>query len=153
MLEDDYGYFFCCVVALSGCLGTGSVPISANASPGQDLMPPSFAGNFFTEICLVTAPSFEGVPNAIAGEPFTQNSKTGTYYHNFADLSIKVHEQGCSLVFKSELDVDKTITKLAHGTRKNAKNWSVEIGRNISVTSRPSPDGRGRYYRMSIPRS
>lgn len=141
------------IVALSGCLGTASVPISTNASPGEGLIPPSFAGNFFTEICLVTAPSFEGVPNAIAGEPFTQNSNTGTYYHNFSDLSIKVHEQGCSLVFKSDLDVDETVAELARGTAKNAKNWGVEIPRNISITSNASPDGKGRYYRMSIPRS
>lgn len=138
---------------LTGCMGTSAVVQSADARPGDDLIPPSFAGNFFTEICLTTAPSFEGVPQAIAGEPFVQHSEYGTYYHKFADLSIKVSDYGCSLVFRSDVGVDATISELAKGVTKNAANWGVTIPRNLDITSREAPYGVGRLFRIGLPRS
>ncbi|WP_220801417.1 hypothetical protein [Roseobacter sp. OBYS 0001] len=140
------------VLVLAGCAGSPRVAQSPNAQPGSELLPPSFAGNFFTEVCLTTAPSFEKVPQAIASDPFVQDQKTGTYFHKFANLSIKVSDYGCSLVFKSVLSIDETVAELAAGTTKNAANWGVEIPRNIEVTSNPSPDGKGRYFRISVPR-
>jgi hypothetical protein len=139
-------------LALSGCLNSASVAESPNARPGKNLIPPDFAGNFFTEVCLVTAPSFEGVAGAIAGEPFVRHKQTGTYFHKFADLSIKVSDYGCSLVFKSELSKDETLAGLAAGVTKNAKNWNVTVPRNLDITSNPSPDGKGRYFRIGLPR-
>lgn len=139
-------------LASAGCVSSSGVARSADAEPGVDLIPPSFAGNFFTEICLTTAPSFERVGQAIAGEPFVQNSGTGTYYHKFADLSIKVSDYGCSLVFKSEMSVDDTLSELAKGVTKNASNWGVTIPKNLDITSRPSPTGDGRYFRIGLPR-
>ncbi|WP_299917511.1 hypothetical protein [uncultured Roseobacter sp.] len=139
-------------LVLAGCAEGQWTPQSPNARPGSDLLPPSFAGNFFTEICLTTAPSFEKVQQAIAGEPFVQDQKTGTYFHKFADLSIKVSDYGCSLVFKSELSIDETVSELATGVTKNAANWGVDIPPNIDVTSDASPDGRGRYFRIGVPR-
>ena len=136
-------------VVLSGC---ADIQVSPDAAPGKNLIPPSFAGNFFTEICLTTAPDFEGVPQAIAGEPFVQHSETGTYFHQFADLSIKASERGCSLVFRSEMSIDETLSELANGTVKNAANWGVTIPRNIDVISYPDPDGNGRYFRIGLPR-
>jgi hypothetical protein len=145
---------FFLTISLSGCINTTHVPVpeSAVARPGEDLIPPSFAGNFFTEICLTTAPDFQNVPQAISGEPFIRHSETGTYYHRFSDLSIKVAGYGCSLVFKSELSIDETISELANGVAMNAENWGVQIPRNLDITSNPSPDGKGRYYRIGLPR-
>ena len=136
-------------LAFSGCF---NVAESANARTGGSLIRSDFAGNFFTEICLITAPNFQEVPQAIAGEPFYRHQETGTYFHKFADLSIKVSEYGCALVFKSELSIDETISGLAAGTAKTAKKWNVTLPRNLDITSHPSPDGRGRYFRIGLPR-
>lgn len=140
------------VLILSACMRDTVVPLSPNAEPGADLIPPDFAGNFFTEVCLTTAPEFIDVPQAIAGEPFVQHQETGTYFHKFADLSIKVSDYGCSLVFKSEAGVDETISALAKGVKQNAANWGVKIPRNLDVTSHAAPDGTGRYFRIGLPR-
>ena len=140
-------------MSLTGCVSPSGVAESPNAGPGPNLIQPDFAGNFFTEICLTTAPSFERVGQAISGEPFVRNQSTGTYYHKFANLSIKVSDYGCSLVFKSELNIDETISGLAQGVTQNAENWGVTIPRNLDITSNPSPDGNGRYYRIGLPRS
>lgn len=140
------------LLSLVGCVKEVGLLQSPNAEPGSNLIPPSFAGNFFTEICLTTAPSFENVPQAISGEPFVQHQETGTYFHKFADLSIKVHDYGCSLVFKSEMSVGETISELAKGVAKSAENWGVEIPRNMDITSKKSPDGNGRYFRIGLPR-
>ena len=140
-------------IGLGGCNVHSGVAQSSSATPGTDLIPPSFAGNFFTEICLTTAPSFDGVPQAIAGEPFVQHSETGTYFHKFADLSIKVTDLGCSLVFKSSLSVDATLEELAKGVTKNAENWGVTIPRNLHISSRPAPEGDGRYFLVRLPNS
>ena len=140
------------VSLVAGCVTAAGVAQSPNARPGHDLIPPSFAGNFFTEICLSTAPSFDNVPQAISGEPFVQDQVTGTYFHKYADLSIKVSDYGCSLVFQSELGIDETIAELAKGVRMNSENWGVEIPWNIDITSIPSPLGNGRYYRIGLPR-
>jgi hypothetical protein len=140
-------------MSLTGCVNPSRVAESPNAGPGSNLIQPDFAGNFFTEVCLTTAPDFVRVGQAIAGEPFVRNQSTGTYYHKFADLSIKVSDYGCSLVFKSELSIDETISGVAQGVAKNAENWGVTIPRNLDITSNPSPDGKGRYYRIGLPRS
>lgn len=137
----------------TGCAPNVNVAQSLEASPGPDLIPPSYAGNFFTEICLTTAPSFSGVPRAIAGEPFVQHTGTGTYYHKYADLSIKVSEYGCSLVFRSEMSIDDTIAELAKGTAKNLENWGLTLPDNLDITSYASPRGNGRYFRIGAPRS
>ena len=144
--------FVLLALALTGCLNVAGVAESPNARPGKNLIPPGLAGNFFTEVCLVTAPNFEEVPQSIAGEPFIRHQETGTYFHKFADLSIKVSDYGCSLVFKSELSIDETISGLAAGVTKNAQNWNVTIPRNLDITSDPSPDGNGRYFRIGLPR-
>ncbi|MCG7492923.1 hypothetical protein [Thalassobius sp. Cn5-15] len=141
------------ILLVSACMKGVGVSLSPNAQPGEDLIPPSYAGNFFTEVCLRTAPNFTGVPQAISGEPFVQHQETGTYFHKFADLSVKVSDYGCSLVFKSEADVDNTIAELAKGVTKNAANWNVQIPRTLDVTSNASPDGKGRYFRIGLPRS
>ena len=139
-------------LAFSGSANIASIAESSNIHPGKNLIRPDFAGNFFTEICLVTAPNFLEVPQAIAGEPFFRHKKTGTYFHKFADLSIKVSDYGCSLVFKSESSIDETISGIAAGVTKNAKSWNVTVPRNLDITSNPSPDGSGRYFRIGLPR-
>ncbi|MGR3839594.1 MAG: hypothetical protein ACU0A2_14705, partial [Cognatishimia sp.] len=52
---------------------------------------------------------------------------TGTYYHKFADLSIKVSDYGCSLVFRSEMSIDDTIAELAKGTAKTLKTGDLHF--------------------------
>jgi hypothetical protein len=151
MLKPRFSVFLITFFVASCVKGVG-VEQSASAQPGQDLIPPSFAGNFFTEICLTTAPSFENVSHAISGEPFVQHQKTGTYFHKYADLSIKVSDYGCSLVFKSGLGVDETLSELAKGVSMNAENWGVKIPRNIDISSNASPDGKGRYFRVGLRR-
>jgi len=137
-------------LALAGCASAIGIERSPTASPGPNLIPPSFAGNFFTEICLTTAPGFEGAHKAIAGEPFVQHEVSEIFFHKFADLSIKVSEKGCSLVFRSELGIDETVAGLAEGVTKNAANWGVTIPRNIEVTSNPAAHGEGRYFRIGL---
>jgi hypothetical protein len=152
LLKSKFSVFLF-VLALVGCGDLAVIRESPDARPGENLIPPEFAGNFFTEICLVTAPSFDRVPQAISGEPFVRHATTGTYFHKFADLSIKVSDYGCSLVFRSEMSVDETISGLAAGVQKNAANWDVVIPRNLDITSKPSPISTGRYFRIGLPRT
>jgi hypothetical protein len=78
-------------------------PSLPTAGPGTTLVGPAVAGNLFVDICLANLPDFTGTPAALALEPFTQNTGTGTYYHDTLNLSIKlVTENGepkCSIVF------------------------------------------------------
>jgi hypothetical protein len=83
-------------------------PSAPDAGPGERLPTATAAGTLFANVCLATAPSFVAAPLALFTEPFTQNSTTGTYYHNSLNLSFKLIDNGgslrCSLVFAAAGD-------------------------------------------------
>jgi len=139
-------------IAVSGCSAPIDFPESADARPGQNLVSPSAAGSLFAEVCLRTAPSFQTALQVISDAPYVKNSETDVYYHKFDNLSFKVGEYGCSMVFRSDLSIDQTLSGMANGTVQVANRWNIEVPRNIDVTSRPSADGNGRLYTIGLPR-
>jgi hypothetical protein len=113
----------CAGLALIGLMGCDPVtpPVrmvvegaatAPDAGPGQTLTTASAAGKLFAEVCLATAPSFVAAPLALSVQPFTQNSTTGTYYHNSLNLSFKLLDRdsglACSLVFAAAGEPDQT---------------------------------------------
>lgn len=89
-------------------------PSAPDADPGEQLPTAAAAGTLFANVCLATAPSFVAAPLALLTEPFTQNSTTGTYYHDNLNLSFKLIDEGgrlrCSLVFAAAGDPDAVYT-------------------------------------------
>ncbi|MGB1234358.1 MAG: hypothetical protein ACPG5U_01335 [Planktomarina sp.] len=116
--------------------------------PGNSLPSPRLAGEIFANVCLKTLPRFAGAKTAIAAYPFTQHPTSGTYYHDFENLSVKLHNDTCSMVFGSPSDPAAVIPQLAQGTKATIN----PVPRNIDITSRPGPDGL-RYFRMGIKKS
>lgn len=134
------------LLALSGCAETPTaIPVSASAGPGAQVLSAFDAGVIFADACLIRGPNFKGAAEGLRPHGFTQNAGTGTYFHNRANLSVKVRPAECSMVYGSKGPVDATVSGFAKGTASLAPNPP----RNITVTSRVEADGL-RYFRVGI---
>ncbi len=132
--------------AFCACAAQGqTVSKSPDAGPGQRLLSPYDAGVIFADTCLIRGPNFEDAEEGVRVHNVTQNSETGTYYHNAANLSVKVANGQCSLVFATDKQVDDTVFQLAQGTVSMV--YPVPAG--VDVTSRVEADGL-RYFRIAI---
>ena len=76
----------------------------------------------------------------------TQNSRTGTYYHNTGNLSVKVTQKQCSLVFGTNVPIDDVVDGAAKGTISIT---GPKPPKGIEITSKVAPDGL-RYFRFAI---
>lgn len=120
------------------------IPVSARAAPGESWPSPTLAAEIFARVCIETAPSFDGAVPALAAYPVVQHATTGTYYNRFENLSVKLFDGKCSLVFASPVGPEAVIPELAQGTLK-------ALGRRpppgIDITSRRIND-RVTHFRM-----
>ena len=134
--------------ALAGCVGSDTqVSSKPNAGPGTQFTTPVEAGRIFAKACVLTEPTFKGAEKALLTYPITHSSTTGTYYHNSDNLSVKVHQGTCSLVFGANKSTDAVIDGLARGSMSVAP----ELPRDIDITSHKGPDGVT-YFRLGLER-
>ena len=76
-----------------------TVPVSATAGPSARIVTPAFASEVIRTACIATRPDFRGTERALAQMGgFVQNARTGTYFSQTHDLSVKLIENRCSLV-------------------------------------------------------
>lgn len=122
------------------------IPVNAGAGPGKSHPSPTLAAEIFAKVCIETAPGFQGAIPALANYPMVQNATTGTYYNRFENLSVKLFDGKCSLVFGSPAGPKAVIPELASGT---VKALGKRPPPGIDITSRAAPDGL-RYFRMVI---
>jgi len=101
------------LLALSACADPQRVPAqaetpalsrSASAGPGSKSVPASQALKYFTSLCGQIGNGRPSVEAAAAANGFVQNTKTTTYYHSQNNLSVKLADQNCSIVFVSKDD-------------------------------------------------
>lgn len=123
----------------------GSIPTSATAGPGSVEMSAFDAGVIFADTCLIRGANFEHATEGLRVHNMTQNSATGTYFHNRSNLSVKVTSQQCSMVFATSQPMDEVVAALAQGTTS----IQPDVPRGIDISSRPWPDGQ-RYFRVAI---
>ena len=135
------------VFLVVGACATVAQTISESpaAGPGEDYMEPYDAGVIFADTCLIRGSGFEDALEGLRVHNVTRNSTTGTYYHNTANLSVKVTSQECSLVFATRVDKSEVISGLAKGTVSMIPNPP----RSISVTSHEMDDGKT-YFRVGV---
>lgn len=103
--------FGACLLALSACDATPpavqavpEVTRSAVAGPGSLPASAAVATQAFTALCGLAGQGRESVEAAAARNGFVQNTRTTTYYHQQYDLSVKLTDTACSIVFVSEED-------------------------------------------------
>jgi len=135
-----------CAATLSAC---ATPPVSDAAGPGAIPADPSAAGLLFANTCMATAPQFAGLPAAVASYPFTQNARTGTYYHNQQNLSIKRLGQGadgyCSMVVGS----DKSMADTAVAFSEAVTATNPVSGTSITLGAGPQVNGLS-YFNARI---
>jgi hypothetical protein len=102
----------------------------------------------FARVCLLTTPAFAGAPRVISEYPFTQSAQTGTYFHNQLDLSIKVTDERCSLVFVTLESPDTFVPGVSRGTARHVS--PSEMPDDIHFSSRVHEQGRT-YVHISVP--
>ncbi|WP_299688982.1 hypothetical protein [uncultured Tateyamaria sp.] len=95
------------LLALTACDdGAGPAPNapepifrSASAEPGSANTPVRFARTVLQTACIDTQPDFQGATRALArAGGFAQSAKTGTFFHQRYDMSVKVVPGRCSMV-------------------------------------------------------
>ena len=82
--------------------GSGRVQRAADAAPGERPVPAARAVQYYSALCGQAANGRRAVEAAAGANGFVQNTKTGTYYHPQDNLSVKLTENICSMVFASE---------------------------------------------------
>jgi len=106
-----FGIICAAILTLAACDGPQSAPSasgtstlarSASAGPGSKPVTSSTAVNYFTALCGQTDKSRANVETAAAANGFVQNTSTTTYYHQQNDLSVKLTDGVCSIVFVSK---------------------------------------------------
>ena len=158
------------LAALSGCMQ--NVPQETSAStaevvPGKSYVDLTTAGILFNNICLDTMPSFKVEQVAQLNTMFRQHPETGTYYHKYLDLSVKVQKHGngkaCSMVFSSrkdpmELAIGMSAFPAIHSGKSNPTvmvgqdgSASVQLARGAEFTFIATGRNGGRnYYRAAL---
>lgn len=102
----------CAVVllVLAGCQTTsveGDVPTieqSEDARPGALMVSPARAGQVFSDLCVAPAPTFEATEAAAAQNGLVDNPRLETYFHPSENISVKLEDGACSMVFASDAD-------------------------------------------------
>jgi hypothetical protein len=122
-----------------------TIPESPAASPREAHIQPYDAGVIFADTCLIRGSSFEDALEGLRVHNVTRNSRTGTYYHNKFNLSVRVTPKECSLVFATREDKSDVIRGLAEGTVSIIPTPPP----GVSVTSRELPDGNT-YFRLGV---
>ena len=123
-----------------------SIRVSDTAGPDSAILSEFYEGVMFADVCLTRGPNFEDAYQGLSGFPVTQNARTGTYYHNTANLSVKVTSAQCSMVYGTNSKVDDTVSGLAQGS---ASILQGPAPAGINVNSNIGPDGL-RYFRLGI---
>ncbi|WP_299377879.1 hypothetical protein [uncultured Tateyamaria sp.] len=84
-----------------------AVPVSAAAGPGARSVTPAFGAEVIRTACLETRPDFRRTEQALAQlGGFVQNARTGTYFSQTHDLSVKLIENRCSVVMGGQFNGD-----------------------------------------------
>ena len=133
-------------LATVACTSFGVAATAAENEVGNLLVAPSSAGRLFVQACVHTRPDFAKTQDVMNAIGFVPHPKTGTYFDGKHNLSFKVHNGQCSLVFGTLQDTEEVVSELAEG----AMSVEAQLPGNISITSNPGPDGI-RYFRLSIP--
>ena len=137
----------CALMSLTACATTvAQIPASQTAGPGAEVMSAFDAGVIFADTCLIRGANFEDALEGLRVHNVTQNAVTGTYYHNRANLSVRVTPEQCSMVYATSQDVDSAVQGLAGGSASILQRPAPE---GISVTSQLAADGL-RYFRLGI---
>ena len=131
---------------LRNCAGRGFARcysgFFANAGPGSIIPSDADAVRFFKGACI-SGRTFERAPTYLATQPVVRNSRTGTYYHQRFDMSVKINKDRCSIV--SAAPREGTKIDLRSATFVNADpNGSVVIGPLVQNSGRS-------YVSASVP--
>lgn len=105
---------------------------SANAGPGSRALSSNEAAAIFINLCLSQKPGFAGTQQAAAQNGFVLNTQFGTYYHPRFNLSVKLVNGRCSMVFAprtSLADTEAAIRAAAPGAQFNASTGTARLSR------------------------
>lgn len=92
-------------------LAPAAIVQSSSAAPGTRPLRAFDAVNQFRRVCVAALPDFKTMP-ARLGKGFVQHSVTGTYFSRQYDLSFKLIENDCSMVFAVRGDAGPVIAQL-----------------------------------------
>ncbi|MCX7300155.1 MAG: hypothetical protein NTX73_07205 [Rhodobacterales bacterium] len=118
-----------------------TIRASADAGPGTNPISAERARAVFSALCVDQRGSPAGTEAAAAADGFVKNTTYGTYYHPRDNLSVKLINGDCSMVFASRAPVgelEAALTSLTAGAPPV----------RFSPSSLPSEDP---YYNVSIP--
>jgi hypothetical protein len=116
------------------------IKASASAGPGSNSISAARARSVFASLCVNQRGSRSGTETAAAADGFIKNTTYGTYYHPRDNLSVKLIDGDCSMVFASTAspaELQKALTSLTSGTP------AVRFAPSVSLDSTP-------YYNVRI---
>lgn len=93
-------------------LSAEPIPSSPSAGPGSVRLSAAQAAQAFSRVCVASLPDFATAPQRL-GEGFVQNSTTGTYYNSRLNLSFKLIDGDCSMVFGSSANSASVLNQLS----------------------------------------
>lgn len=133
-------------LALAACQptttpATASAPaikVSANAGPGANPISTARARSVFASLCVATGGSLSATEAAAAADGFIRHASFGTYYHPRDNLSVKLIEGDCSMVFASAASAAELQEALTSLTTSPA----VRFSPSVSLDGKPYYNAR-----------
>lgn len=129
--------------ALSACASTpignpvagkpAAIQVSDDAQPGPNPISANRAVAVYEALCLKQLPKFAGTEQAaIAEGGFVKHRSFGTYYHQRDNLSVKLINDGCSMVFQSTETVERVNERFITLSRAYRKTLQINRGERES---------------------
>lgn len=130
------------------------VTLFASQAAAKEVVPGSAAVAAFMDICIATAPTFDGAEDRMAEHGLTRRAETGMVYDASGTLSVKIAArangagapvQRCAVVTATE-DVEGTAAILAEALRAAAEPFELlgprDIGAGPGWTARGTMRGQ-----------
>jgi hypothetical protein len=95
------------------------IKVSANATPGTNPISAARARSVFAALCITSKGARPATEAAAAADGFVKHASYGTYYHPRDNLSVKLIDGDCSMVFASTAsptELEKALVSLTSGS-------------------------------------
>lgn len=81
--------------------GSGQIERVSNVAVGDTPVEAAFAAQYFVQSCGISGQGRDALERVLSRDNVVQARDTGTYFHQDLDLSVKLQDGTCSMVFVS----------------------------------------------------
>lgn len=115
------------------------IPVREDATVGRGVISAHDAGVIFANVCLRRGENFDHYAYGLRVHNVTRDRDSGVFAHNRYRLSVRVSDDSCSILFYSDMPLERAVFDSVLGARSIVR----PVPDGIEVSHRPAaePDG------------